>query len=548
MGELNIQHNDFDRTNLPTVFKNIDTSDLTVTPFNVYKSWVAWSGSSTSSCLPLNAIYSDINYLPYLGTELIYNDSKNVDNSLQTVSYYSINRLFYKNKRNLYFQLGPLNTNTNRVLYQSASILSFPYNKVGNEIKPESFYFQSETGSIGFNLSTDKYGNIYNLQLNSNKIISNCKFYEGFNEYFDLSRIPNSPDLSNVFAMQDRYITGSILISEGIKTTSGQQKSIGYSAQFTSNGYLVVPNDFILGSYGIANNYAVSFFISASSTGTGNQSVINKFAKQGPYDIRVLPNKKIAFYIHGNTYNINNTPIDSAVIYVTSSTAVSSSWNHVVCQKSGSYMQIYVNGSLQSNVNQAKLIKSNSPYSHSFNINTNADLKIGGVGFTNTSLNYTGKLDEVRIYNKALTSTEVGYLRDLHETGSMLQTTQVGNIFNKQGIAVITSPNYIYDNILQTPYSASYKSTVVRHELSTVVRIPSDEFNLTTNPSAIEDDYSSYKSYVTSSNFDPYFTTIGLYNDSAQLLAIAKLAYPIKKRGDVDINVLVRLDLDMSIK
>lgn len=545
MPEQNIKYDNTDQVNLPTVFKTMDASDTVVEPFNVYKSWIVVSGSNSSSCLPLNAIYSDVNYLPHLGTELTYNDAVNIDGSLQTITYFSINKLFYKNKRNLYSQLGLLDINLNRMLYNSASILSFPYKKVGNEIKPESFTLQSASGSLSFNLLADKYGNVNDLQLDASRVISNCKFYEGFNEYFDLSRISNSPDLNDNYSAQNRYITGSLSITNGIVTTSGQQGPIGYSAQFDGSGSVVIPNEFVLGSYSIDNNYAVSFFISASSTGTGNQSVINKFANQGPFDIRVLPNKKLAFYIHGNTSNINATPVSSSVIYVTSSAAVSSSWNHIVCQKSGSYMQIYVNGSLQTNVNQPKLIKSDR---NAFKLTTNADLKIGGIGFVTPSLNYTGKLDEVRIYNKALTSTQVGYLLDRHETGSMLQTRQVGNLFNKHGIAVITSPNYIYDNILQTPYTASYKSTITRYELSSLIRIPADEFNLTTNLSTTEDGFTSYKSYVTGSDFDPYITTIGLYNESAQLLAIGKLAYPVKKRSDVDINILIRMDLDMNIK
>ena len=545
MPEQNIKYDNTDQVNLPTVFKTMDASDTVVEPFNVYKSWIVVSGSNSSSCLPLNAIYSDVNYLPHLGTELTYNDAANIDGSLQTITYFSINKLFYKNKRNLYSQLGLLDINLNRMLYNSASILSFPYKKIGNEIKPESFTLQSTSGSLSFNLLADKYGNVNDLQLDASRVISDCKFYEGFNEYFDLSRISNSPDLTDNYSAQNRYITGSLSITNGIVTTSGQQGPIGYSAQFDGSGSVVIPNEFVLGSYSIDNNYAVSFFISASSTGTGNQSVINKFANQGPFDIRVLPNKKLAFYIHGNTSNINATPVSSSVIYVTSSAAVSSSWNHIVCQKSGSYMQIYVNGSLQTNVNQPKLIKSDR---NAFKLTTNADLKIGGIGFVTPSLNYTGKLDEVRIYNKALTSTQVGYLLDRHETGSMLQTRQVGNLFNKHGIAVITSPNYIYDNILQTPYTASYKSTITRYELSSLIRIPADEFNLTTNLSATEDGFTSYKSYVTGSDFDPYITTIGLYNESAQLLAIGKLAYPVKKRSDVDINILIRMDLDMNIK
>jgi len=101
---------------------------------------------------------------------------------------------------------------------------------------------------------------------------------------------------------------------------------------------------------------------------------------------------------------------------------------------------------------------------------------------------------------------------------------------------------------LQTPYTASYKSTITRYEFSSLIHIPADEFNLTTNLSTTEDGFTSYKSYVTGSDFDPYITTIGLYKESAQLLAIGKLAYPVKKRSDVDINILIRMDLDMNIK
>ena len=58
----------------PTVFKKIDSSDVSVNPFKAYKSWSIYSGSSTSSALPLNGVYTDINNLPALGSELTYND------------------------------------------------------------------------------------------------------------------------------------------------------------------------------------------------------------------------------------------------------------------------------------------------------------------------------------------------------------------------------------------------------------------------------------------------------------------------------------------
>ena len=50
--------------------------------------------------------------------------------------------------------------------------------------------------------------------------------------------------------------------------------------------------------------------------------------------------------------------------------------------------------------------------------------------------------------------------------------------------------------------------------------------------------------FVTGSDFRPYITSIGLYNDNGELLAIGKLGSPLKKRQDVDVTVDVRLDFE----
>ena len=50
--------------------------------------------------------------------------------------------------------------------------------------------------------------------------------------------------------------------------------------------------------------------------------------------------------------------------------------------------------------------------------------------------------------------------------------------------------------------------------------------------------------FVTGSDFRPYITSIGLYNDTGDLLAIAKMGSPLKKRQDVDVTVDVRLDFE----
>jgi hypothetical protein len=172
---------------------------------------------------------------------------------------------------------------------------------------------------------------------------------------------------------------------------------------------------------------------------------------------------------------------------------------------------------------------------------------IGGWNPTTSASNYDGKLDEIRIYNKALTATEISYLANRSETGSMLQTNIVGNVFNKQGLAVISSPNYIYNNILQTPYTASYRSTVTTYEMNALVKLDAGDFNMSLNPTLTRDNDITYYGFVSGSNFGPYITTIGLYNDNGELLAIGKLAQAIQKRSDVDMNFLMRIDLDKNI-
>jgi hypothetical protein len=93
------------------------------------------SGSLLSSILVLQGIYTDVNFLPALGSTLTYNDAANIDGSLQSVTYFSINHLFYKYKDQPYNTFGPTNLNrTKKFLYESASIFSIPQIKLEKEL------------------------------------------------------------------------------------------------------------------------------------------------------------------------------------------------------------------------------------------------------------------------------------------------------------------------------------------------------------------------------------------------------------------------------
>jgi len=505
----------------PSVFKKIDTTDVQINPFQSYKTWTVYSGSLTSSILPLQGIYSDVNVLPALGTTLTYNDASNIDGSLQSITYFSINHLFYKYKDQPYNTFGPTNLNrTKKFLFQTASIFSFPLNKIGQGIKPASFSF---TSSVSGSFSSDRYGNVIDTALNTSSFISQVKLYEGFNEYFDTSRIT--------------YVSNNITYIPGIPTTTGQQRSVGLAGQFTGSSYIETELD---GFYDRDHDYAISFFISSSDTGNSNQLIFTKASSSldpvYPFKIELSGSKQIVFSAAGST---------EFVAQITSSAAVSSSWVHVVCQKTGSSLDMYIDGILHSNVSSTLLSVYNSPFTASARIDNKHALKIGG--YDSTTQNLNALIDEIRIYNKSLTSTEIGYLADRTEGGTFLQTNHVGNVFAKQGLVIFSSPDYRIHDIIQTPFTASYKSTVSIYEMSVIAKLDASELNMSTNLSLTADDDSTYYSFVSSSDFAPYITTIGLYNDFGQLLAIGKLAQPIRKRDDVDMNFLIRLDLDNNV-
>ena len=53
----------------------------------------------------------------------------------------------------------------------------------------------------------------------------------------------------------------------------------------------------------------------------------------------------------------------------------------------------------------------------------------------------------------------------------------------------------------------------------------------------------SYRDFVTGSDFAPYITTIGLYDDNNDLLAVGRLAKPVKNDKELDISFILRFDV-----
>jgi len=503
---------------VPTVFKPVDVSDVNIYPFNAYKQWTAYSGSY-DLITPSQGIYSDINALPIIGSDLTYNDAKNIDGSLQSITYFGIDHLYYKRKESPDHTFGPTNLNVSyKHLFETASVFSILQRKIGDGIKPASFTIDS---IVSGSYASDKFGNIFDTSYDTSSIISKVTYYEGFNESFDVSRI--------------KYNSAGVTYIPGVTTTTGQQKSLGLAAKFDGSGFISTNID---GAYTRDTDYAISFFIcSASATTPGLilTKASSSITPSYPFHIELVGGK-IQYTVAGAT-NIK--------CLVTSSVYVTSSWTHIVCQKSGSVIQMYANNVLQGTTTGSFLSQQADPLALTARIDNKDPLKIGG--YSTNSSNLIGSIDEVRIYNKQLTVGQITALNNRIEGGTVLQTAHVGNIFTKQGLAVLSSADYRVNNILQCPYTASYRSTKTIYELNVLVQLSAGDFNMSSNISLTGDDDTKYLPFVSGSSFMPYITTIGLYDSYGQLLAVGKLAQAIRNRPDVDMNFLLRIDLDSKV-
>ena len=74
------------------------------------------------------------------------------------------------------------------------------------------------------------------------------------------------------------------------------------------------------------------------------------------------------------------------------------------------------------------------------------------------------------------------------------------------------------------------------------VRATNREFNFSNNPTFVSGSDNRFAEPTFESNPKTYITTIGLYNDANEMLAVAKTSQPIKKSFDSEVLIKVKLD------
>ena len=140
----------------------------------------------------------------------------------------------------------------------------------------------------------------------------------------------------------------------------------------------------------------------------------------------------------------------------------------------------------------------------------------------------------------------------------------MGNIIYEHGMIIITSPtashnpqydiaNYsidyygyelTLDGLLNSSnLTCSFSSSTTIYEAQFVCKMRESEYNFSVNPTLISGSTGEPYHFVSSSYFTPYITTVGLYNQNYELIAVGKLSQPLLKSDINDTNIIVNLDM-----
>lgn len=582
----------------PGAFKRIPERDKTVTPFKVFKSWRFETKSSLdqynidrlAAIKPDQRIFEGHpvafgHWTTIKDTGSFFVNSKN--DKEPSLIWYSIDHLYYKRAGVPFDTFGySIPGKIERTLFDEASVISIPQNLYGEQLKAGSvrlYLKNSQLNDVTMSLVDDGQGNLIDTALSSS--ISNEIFYLGFNNYTYESLYsealpdPGIEDSSTKPITTDTIIPDLNVVGKNIRiipryNLPSSSIQWGNAAYFSGNGYIRIPNNESL-NFKMDEDFAVSFWVHRDSSNASDAYILSKrtsgvgqyYNNQTGKLITGDVNYKISQYPYeilykGSTGNLvcrqsngaKTTELETSKINV-------GSRSHVIFQKTGSKLELFINGELETsstiNLNEG-------------NLQNEADIFIGSLGI-NSSRNgvngMNGALDELFFFNKGLTATEA---YQLAYTGSMnLMTTNtnvVGNVFYEHGIITVSDPRpkygtpqyRMFNDVLVNPNTGNsltsyldvckleFNSTVTIYEHEYVVKIREDEFNFTSNPTIRKNNDSNSelpKAFVSNPYFAPYITTIGLYNKNAELVAIAKLASPIHKRDDVDLNIIVKFDV-----
>jgi len=166
-------------------------------------------------------------------------------------------------------------------------------------------------------------------------------------------------------------------------------------------------------------------------------------------------------------------------------------------------------------------------------------------------------------------SAESGSITDDGNGGLYVGDDYIGNIVYQHGLAILTQdrggegsgavygsgtygtasygetdPSGLIENIItSSAATCQFTSSYTLYETQYKCTIDSNEYSFTLNPTVISGstDGTVYD-FATGSYFNPYVTTVGLYNQAQDLIAVGKLGKPLPLNSTTDTNIIINID------
>lgn len=590
---------------VPAVFRSVRKNDVHQRPFKAYKTYVLKSTTDAVANKFFIYKASHKKTAINVGDDS-YNYPENAwDDTNQHVVWKSIDHKYYRYPYDQTRCHELTNRNVvEKFLFMTASVFTIPYHEMGERIKPGTLTLSAfVTGSTSnfsnanfrVTASDDGYGNLRDIFVPTGSFANNdrLQLYVSFNNEFrkfDNNQLlgTTKPSDSFEYVLTKRNATGiisnvKIMTGVSVQVDGSTYAPSGLSGYFTGSlsSYVKLNNSKIYEDLQRCDNWMLSFWIKPDDlTSTGviaskfaNKTEVyfdneNKMNKVRTVNLSMRPpsasiaTKRMPFHISLINDELHFQASDGTnQLHISSSTTYSDGWAHIAVANSASLCQIYVNGTA-------------SGTSGSIPIGTTANtsnILIGTDTLAANASHFNGRIAELRLYNyEATTGSIMSLANNDFYTGSLYQTNRIGNVFYRNGQIVISSPMPKYHDMIITSSAASpnqfsltYKGQHTIYENEVMVRVPKSTFNISTNPSSVyrpatgivnecntdggaAESYNRPGDYIKtgfiSGTLNPYITSIGLYNDKGEMLAVGKLAEPVEKRDDIDMNFIIRWD------
>ena len=563
------------------VYKKLKVSDVSITPFEAHKQYNYVSSSAGDNGITFGTTSWSLN-------------NKSLFTS-GNIKYFQLDKMLYRNyitdNANLIPDVNYLKQE--RRLYDKLNYVSIPQNLFGNRIQPTTINITGSFDGNQINIIDDGQGNIYpitytlgeeNWPKEERRLVyigpvdgyRNTDLSININTGQPLVNYPTSFTRENVY--DDSYYLNQVdynkvIFSNGLETpltlinTSGSE----------GNGYLRLDHSEAY-NFGFNEDFNISFYFYTSGENNGNQvsgsATGNNYYFIAKSDVKtIIPsiNETQNTFVTGNlqpldvpaenkypfkvyyTHNLENT---GSVVFERSNGSLTSKiitpllysgsvaeLMHLSFQKTGDLLEIYKNGTkIASGSDIDPVVCKDQPPKNQ------ANLYIGTRGNIDSYLN--SNLSQIMIFNQALSETQIQNVSQ-----SITGTPYIGNAFYDEGFITITHPSYIdylFNENVVNDFNIVFKNTHLIFEHEYQCSIDEDEYNYTQNVSVrkgksntsdeLADCLTGSLDNSQITLFKPYVTTIGLYDDNYNLLAVGKMAQPVKMSEETDMTFVIRWD------